>query len=324
MTFRQMEVFLAVCECKNISHASEKYNVSQQGISKLIRGLEQELNCVLLKRAKQGVAPTVQGEYFLAECKDIISRVENLQNDLQLMKSVEQENISLGMSYGVVSAISSTFMSTFTALHSNVSIEYNDHSDDELEKLFKNGEYDFCITSGSFISKDYICEKLKQEKVLLGIPKTHKLCKAKKVEISDIAREKFAMFSSKFRIRQNFDLMCQEMGFTPNIAVTSSDFNSIKELAVNNNYLIICPEHAAFSSEAFFEFKKFPLGKLKWNVYLIARKSDILSENKRMFYRHIKDTINKGKNIEIKRKSCFECEYISCPRSGSNISECFE
>ncbi|WP_406542412.1 LysR family transcriptional regulator [Clostridium ljungdahlii] len=40
MTFRQMEVFIEVCECKSINKASAVYHVSQQGISKIVRELE--------------------------------------------------------------------------------------------------------------------------------------------------------------------------------------------------------------------------------------------------------------------------------------------
>ena len=43
MTFRQLEIFTAVCECGSITTASREYHISPQGISHTIRELEEEL-----------------------------------------------------------------------------------------------------------------------------------------------------------------------------------------------------------------------------------------------------------------------------------------
>ena len=55
MTFRQMEIFTAVCECGSITTASRAYHISPQGISHTIRELEEELGCLLLNRSVSGV-----------------------------------------------------------------------------------------------------------------------------------------------------------------------------------------------------------------------------------------------------------------------------
>ena len=67
MTFRQMELFILVCEYKSISKTSEKLFISQQGVSKMIRELEKELSCKLLNRTKNSISPTESGLYFLEE-----------------------------------------------------------------------------------------------------------------------------------------------------------------------------------------------------------------------------------------------------------------
>ena len=72
MTFRQLELYAAVCECGSITKASEKYHISPQGISKTVGELEKELGCQLLLRSVSGISLTPNGSFFYDECRRII------------------------------------------------------------------------------------------------------------------------------------------------------------------------------------------------------------------------------------------------------------
>ena len=105
MTFRQMELFVAVCEYKSINKTSAAYHISQQGISKTIREVEEELGCVLLNRDINGVSPTRFGTYFLNECRIILERKNYVCSHITQIEDMPQETIYLGMAFGVVSSL---------------------------------------------------------------------------------------------------------------------------------------------------------------------------------------------------------------------------
>ena len=147
MTFRQMEVFIEVCECKSINKASAVYHVSQQGISKIVRELEEDLGCQLLYRNINGVSPTKYGSYFLDECRIILERKRYMYSHISQIKDVPQETIFLGMAFGVISVLPYKLITDFENTHPHVNIEYSDHADFYLEELLKKDEYDMpCLT----------------------------------------------------------------------------------------------------------------------------------------------------------------------------------
>lgn len=58
MNKRQLMYFAEVYRCQNIQNASEKLFVSRQGVSKVIRTMEEELGQKLFIRTSEGVSPT--------------------------------------------------------------------------------------------------------------------------------------------------------------------------------------------------------------------------------------------------------------------------
>lgn len=291
MTFRQMELFLAVCEHKSINKASESYFISQQGISKMIKELEQELGCKLLYRTSSGVIPTKYGTYFLNECRTMLEKKSYIYSHITQVKDFPEETIFLGMAFGVISAIPYKIIMDFEKEHPYVNIEYSDHIDMHLENLMKKGEYDFCITTGVLDEDVFTCERLLKESVYLCIPKSNALYHFETITMDDLKTQLFSMFSTQFHIRHNFVASCRKSGFDPKIVVTSNDFNSLTEIAKSNGLLFVVPEHTITQENRNFRYYPFPDSSFCWEVYFAKKKNKLLTENMIAFYHHLKKCI---------------------------------
>lgn len=273
MTFRQMEVFIAVCECKSINKTSTIYHVSQQGISKMIRELEKELECQLLYRDINGVSPTQYGTYFLDECRTILERKKHMCSHITQIKDTPQETIFLGMAFGVVSVMPYKLITDFENTHPNVNIEYTDHTDFYLEELAKKDEYDFCITTGILDADRFSAECLIQEPAYLCIPWTHELYQKEHIQMDDLKCQRYAMFSTQFHIRHNFVAACRNAGFDPIIDISSSDFNSLREIALYNNLLFVVPAHTIRPDDSKLRYYKFPDDRFSWDIFFVKKNS---------------------------------------------------
>ena len=288
MTFRQMELFIAVCECKSITKASEIHHVSQQGISKMIRELEKELGCQLLYRDTNGVSPTKYGAYFLDECRIILDRKNHMCSHISKIKDVPQETIFLGMAFGIISVLPYKFIIDFKLLHPHVNIEYADYADFYLEELLKKDEFDFCITTGVVDTDRFSIECLLKEHTYLCIPWTHDLYSKKQIQMNDLKNQRFAMFNPEFHIRHNFVASCRNAGFNPIIDISSGDFNSLREIALNDNLLFVVPAHTIRTDDSKLRYYKFPDDRFTWDVYFVKKKSKKMTENMLALYRYIK------------------------------------
>ena len=74
MTLRHLEVFIAVCECKSVTHAADKLYMSQPAVSIAIKELESYYGVPLFIRANRTIYLTEQGEALFLEAKQIINQ----------------------------------------------------------------------------------------------------------------------------------------------------------------------------------------------------------------------------------------------------------
>ena len=80
MDIQQLKYAVEVERCGSISRAAEALFVSQPFLSKAVRELERELGLELFNRSTRGVSPTKRGAEFLAEAKELISAMDELEN----------------------------------------------------------------------------------------------------------------------------------------------------------------------------------------------------------------------------------------------------
>ena len=76
MELRHLRYFVAVAEAENVSRAALKLHVSQPGVSRQIRDLEDEIGFQLFERSAKSVRLTAAGSVFLAEARAVLQRAE--------------------------------------------------------------------------------------------------------------------------------------------------------------------------------------------------------------------------------------------------------
>ena len=74
MELRHLRYFVAVAEEENVSKAALKLHVSQPGISRQIRDLEDEIGFQLFERSAKSVKLTLAGTVFLSEARAVLQR----------------------------------------------------------------------------------------------------------------------------------------------------------------------------------------------------------------------------------------------------------
>ena len=82
LDFTSLEIFVAVCESRSITHAAELENMSASAISKRISQLEQFAGTQLLIRTNSGVAPTNEGLQLLEHARSLLYNFELLERDV--------------------------------------------------------------------------------------------------------------------------------------------------------------------------------------------------------------------------------------------------
>ena len=139
--------FYEVAKAGNVTKASEKLFVSQSAVSQAIKQLETKLGCKLFNRSTRGVRLTTEGEVLYSFASEAITLIENAQEKLSIMRSLQGGEIKIGASDTACSLFLLPYLENFSTSHPEIHITVINRTTQELIKLLKNGSVDISFVN---------------------------------------------------------------------------------------------------------------------------------------------------------------------------------
>src|SRR5271166_4501101 len=96
MELRHLRYFVAVAEEENVSRAALKLHVSQPGISRQIRDLEDEIGFQLFERSAKSVRLTAAGSVFLGKARAVLQRANEAVERARAVDGGTSGEINIG------------------------------------------------------------------------------------------------------------------------------------------------------------------------------------------------------------------------------------
>jgi len=95
LSFRQLMTFREVMRTGSISQAARALGRTQPAVSAMIAGLEDELGFKLFERQQGKLTPRPEARFFLEECDDILSRLEQTKRTLSGISKLEAGHLRI-------------------------------------------------------------------------------------------------------------------------------------------------------------------------------------------------------------------------------------
>ena len=96
MELRELRYFQAVAELLSFSKASQKLHIAQPALSRVVKGLEQELGAELLARTRRSVRLTPAGAVLLHEAGLLLGLAEEAARKVQRTARGQEGELRLG------------------------------------------------------------------------------------------------------------------------------------------------------------------------------------------------------------------------------------
>ncbi len=144
LTLRQLSMFAAVYEQRNIVRASRQLSLTQSTISKAIAAIEANLDFKLFVRSPRGVSPTPFGEVLFRYAKAILSEFHAAANELARVGGGETGRVLVGVT-PASTAVLARAISSFKADHPSVVVRVVQATDEALLEMLRVGELDFAF-----------------------------------------------------------------------------------------------------------------------------------------------------------------------------------
>ena len=198
MEFQQLKHLIAVVEARNLLRAAKTVCISQSGLSRSIKSLEQRLGVPLLRRSSDGVEPTVYGLAVLRRAKVILNEVARTIEEVRAMEQGRIGETTFGITQNYANYLLPELLA---ALHvERPELRVTVVTDGFLELVGKviTEEIDFAF---GLIGRIHHSDGLRIEPLMDNLSSVvaraeHPLAGRNDIEIDDLANAAWAMLSS--------------------------------------------------------------------------------------------------------------------------------
>lgn len=277
MNLRSFQAFVEVVRQGGFSAAAKTINATQSTVSKAVRQLEDELGLVLLDREISPSRLTTAGEIVFRRAIAMLAEKDDMLAELGELRGLKRGLLKLGLPPIGSSVLFAPVFAAYTKLYPEIDIQLVEHGSRRLEELLLAGDVELAASllpvEDSFEWQDVRCEP-----VVALLPTDHVLAHGDGVSLQEIASLPFILFESGFALNHIILDACRSHGFSPNVAVRSSQIDFIVELVAAGMGIGFLPKMIA-------EQRHHPGVRIhgingadvNWHLALIWRKGAFLS-----------------------------------------------
>ena len=253
ITFRQLEIFIAIAKAQNISVAATAIHLSQSALSMALTALEHQLGGKLFDRAGKRLVLNATGKALLPEAINIVHQVKVLEGSLIAEGRELQGNLDIGASTTVgnylLPALVVEFMKQYPHTQVTLKVSNTAHIIQDVVKF----NLDLGVIEGSCNHPEITVMPWKKDHLVIVAAPQHPLAKKRRISVADLHQAKWIMREAGSGTREIFKRAFNtdihsflELGHTEaikNAVATGIGISCLSQLAVaqsvKNKHLVI-------------------------------------------------------------------------------------
>lgn len=261
--FRHFRYFLAVAEDLHFRKAAERLYISQPGLSRQIRQMEEDLGMRLFKRHNRKVELTQAGQYLKQELAKQFQQLEDTLHHAKLLHEGIDGNVKFGYVGSAIQQVIPELLLQFRKQHPKVLFSLNEMDNHEQIQALLNQEIDIGFVRMERVPRGLEIQPILEDTFSLVLPKAHPLNESNFKNLSQLKDEAFILFDASYsesyyeKVMQIFD----DSGFSPLISHNTVNASSIYRLVENNFGVSLVPSSLKLGYNMgvkFIELKNIP------------------------------------------------------------------
>ncbi len=191
MELRHLRYFVAVAELENVSRAAQKLHVSQPGLSRQIRDLEDEIGFQLFERSAKSLRLSRAGKIFLTEARAVLQHAEDAVQKARAAAGGKRGEIHVGYAPSLTVQILPQALRTFQAEFPNVRVALHDLSSEEMlrQLVARKLEVALTVRPPAKTLRGYSFHELACYAMVVAVAPNHPLAKHKALTLQQVAPE---------------------------------------------------------------------------------------------------------------------------------------
>lgn len=287
MDLRQLEYFQMVSRLNNITRAAERLHVAQPSVTVAIKKLEDELGIMLFDRSQKKITLTTEGKVFLKRVEAILANIDDAVIEMHDYHGLAKGLIKLGVPPMIGSFIFPEIFAGFRKVYPNIDFTITEEGSLAVRELLEQGDLDVGIIILREESKFLDTVIIQENQIVACLPLNHPLASSSKISFDDLRHEKFIMLKEDTFHRRAIIEACEKSGYYPEIAISSSQTETIRALVANGLGISFLLDSIAVRKK---DLVGIPLeNPIKINIALAWKKDKYLSVATQTFIDFIKN-----------------------------------
>ena len=273
LEFRHFKYFLAVAKELHFRKAAEQLYISQPGLSRQIKQMENDLGIKLFERHNRKVELTKAGLYLQKELITNFKRLDDILNQTKLINDGIDGNLKLAYVGSAMQKLIPELLLKFRETNQNVLINLTENDNERQIQALLNQEIDIGFVRLERVPKGLEIHSTLEETFSLVLPKNHKINSSNFENLYQFKDEHFILFDALYSLSYYEKVMqiYDDSGFFPTLSHSTVNASSIYRLVENNFGISIVPTSLQYGYN--FEIKFIELAnipqrtklKIVWN-----------------------------------------------------------
>jgi len=271
---RHLKYFMAVAEELHFRKAAERLFISQPGLSRQIKQMEDDLGFKLFERLNKKVYLTVAGAYLK---KEIALTLSNLEHNFEYAKLLDQGvegKIKMGYVGSAMQNVVPQLLLNIREKYKNIQFDLKEMDNPKQIKALLSQEIDIAFIRMEKVPHELKIKPIFEDTFSLVLPKNHPIDQHNFKNLTQFKKEPFIFIEPSYSPDYYEEIMeiFRTSGFSPIVSHNSVHASTIFRLVENNLGISIVPtilQHGYNMNVKFIELKNVSqrtVLSVAWNV----------------------------------------------------------
>jgi LysR family transcriptional regulator, hydrogen peroxide-inducible genes activator len=249
MELHQLRYFVAVAETGSFTRAAGRCLVAQPSLSQQIQKLERSLRKPLFDRLGKRIKLTDAGEALLPRARRILDDLEETSRALREDGQAGEGRLHIGVIPTIGPYLLPSVLSRFLRCYPRVKAQLHEEVTANLLSAMHQGELDLALLALPITDTQLQTLPLRCERLLVGLPRRHRLTRKKRIAPCDLVEEPFILLGDMHCLTEQVTAYCQS-AFVPRIACRCVQLSTIQTLIGLGMGVSLLPEMACRGAHA--------------------------------------------------------------------------
>ncbi len=240
MELRALKALVEVARSGSFTTAADRLFLTQPSVSKLIRGLEDELGVVLLQRTTRRVGLTDAGRIVFAHAEDMLLRATRIGNELAELQGLQRGELRIGVP-PLGPHLMVSLIGEYRRRYPGIELRFFEDGSRAIGSALVDGSLEFGGLLAPVDAARFEHRMLIDDRLALLAPARSRWAGRSAVRLAELADEPLILFLSSYMLNESILDACHRLGFTPSIAGRSGQIGFILELVRSGVGIALLP-----------------------------------------------------------------------------------